>query len=196
MHDHYRIDLERSGNRWTARAQDLGVARGDGPGEVLEALGQELDAREAQRLTRERTLWGLPVATSPGIPPGTAAVGQITVEEAVERALAADVATVLEVLEETARHADDAGDAEVTTGDVAQRAGFVTDAIRARVGATRATLELVDEAERRARRALERGVQDGVIVRRDTAELWRAATDDELERAVERNLDGAEDDAR
>lgn len=192
MHDRYRIILERRpGGGWNAELVPLGddyrpatltgtSGHADGPGAALELVGQELDRREAERLTRE----------------ARGEAGQITVEEAVERALAADVATVLEVLEETARHADDAGDAEVTTGDVAQRAGFVTDAIRARVGATRATLELVDEAERRARRALERGVQDGVIVRRDTAELWRAATDDELERAVERNLDGAEDDAR
>jgi hypothetical protein len=180
VHDHYTIDLERTGNRWTARAQAVGVARGDGPGQVLEAIGQELDAREARRLTHEAG--------------GDAAGSPLTIDEAVERALQRDVAAVLEVLERTARQDAGAGEAEVTTGDVAQRAGFVADAIRSH-GAPRATLELVDEAERRARRALERGVDDGVIVRRDTAELWRAATDDELESAVRRRLADVEDEA-
>lgn len=63
--DLIRIDLVRHGLRWTARriaadpfpasigsqVDDAFVA--DGPAAALEGLGQELDQREAQRLSRE-----------------------------------------------------------------------------------------------------------------------------------------------
>lgn len=87
------IILERAGVDWTADVTattdvegDVDVLdgqhlAGDGPGTLLERIGQHLDAREAQRLTRVHGLEGAVPAA----------------EE--DRELYGDVARVLEVLE-------------------------------------------------------------------------------------------------
>jgi hypothetical protein len=57
-----RIALERDGDAWDARvlqgADELVDKRfpGDGPADVLERLGQELDLREVDRIRRERDI--------------------------------------------------------------------------------------------------------------------------------------------
>lgn len=57
-----RIALDREGDAWDARVTE-GPAElverrfpGDGPADVLEQLGQELDLREIERIKRERDL--------------------------------------------------------------------------------------------------------------------------------------------
>lgn len=81
------ITLTRAGGDWRATATDqtppsiarvLAEAGGSGPGEVLEVIGQELDRREARRMTAE-------LAATPATDD--------------DRRLYGDVATVLEVLE-------------------------------------------------------------------------------------------------
>jgi hypothetical protein len=57
-----RIDLERVDDAWRARLSaaepDNGLVgterEGDGPADVLEQVGQELDMLEVARITRER----------------------------------------------------------------------------------------------------------------------------------------------
>jgi hypothetical protein len=57
-----RIELERDGDAWDARVADgapeLAGRRfpGDGPADVLEQVGQELDLREVERIRSERDL--------------------------------------------------------------------------------------------------------------------------------------------
>lgn len=181
--DAIEVRLTRHGERWTAHAlsRHINAARGngilgiagpnasqvaahaDGPAAALELVGQDLDRREAQRLTRAaRGDYG-PV---------------ITVEDAVKRALAADVAAVVKVLEDTDRRLGTQG--AVTTQDVAVRAGFADGP------ATTLPIEARHEAAvSRARRALEQAARDGVVVRLASpiGELWRLATDDETEEA-------------
>lgn len=182
MDDAILIHLDRDGDRWTALAhaaeagttgllRDARILRvADGPASVLEAIGQELDGREAHRLSA--------LARGDEDAP-------LSVDEAVERVLIPDVADVVEVLETEQARAVGSQPLVMTTLNIARRAGFTDTGAVDEVAAIAA----------RARRALQRAAADGMVVRvlAGDLELWRVATDDELEDDART---AARDDAR
>lgn len=169
--DLIRIDLERDGEDWTARIVDASRSTiaerlagerysGGSPAWALETLGQELDQREAARLTRA----------------ARGETGPVSVEEALERRLLADVANVVDVLEQEERRRPGV---VLRTVTVAQLSGIAAE--QARAGA------MGDDGRMRTLRALRRAESDGVVRPAEDDRtgdlLWRIATDDELEEA-------------
>lgn len=128
------------------------VANAGGPGEALEYIGQRLDAQEAERLTR--------------VARGETA---LTVEEAVEREQRDDVARIVGILEYEQRRATSDEPIALATTVIAVASGITALASTPHSG------------KMRALRALRRAQSDGVIVELETGDIWRLATDDELE---------------
>lgn len=150
----YTVELTRRGNHWTAELEggdlvdvDLipdtpvygidvtgTVDTTNGPGWALEQVGQTLDAREAQRLTAAHGFQELLdyVAPAPALDEDGPAY-RLTRDAAGEHVdVVADVERVVEVV-------DDARGRTLSTGDVAEAAGFNTArALRALVEAARA----------------------------------------------------------